>query len=700
MVGGKQSVIINASEFNSDIIKDAGLSPCHRGNPRTRRRRTYKNILAAFDIETSYVPAIEQNIMYIWQLQLNEVTVIGRTWYEYMNVMQSIADALNDTWIVVWVHNLSYEFQFLRGLYNLAPEDVFVIKSRRVLKMDVLGCIEFRCSYLHSNMSLKEYLSKMGAEHQKLSGDEFNYNVTRYPWTPLTEREIEYCVNDVRGLVEALEIEMEIDGDTLYTVPLTSTGYVRRDAKRALREFPHNQFIQLFPSFTTYEMLREAFRGGNTHANRCVVGVKIPDVKSFDRSSSYPDVQINRLYPMTPFRNLKTVSYKELMNTYIKKKGFAIVARVSFDNIYLKDKFFPCPYIPRDKCRHIKNGLFDNGRILEADHIEITVTDVDLKIIEGEYTFSKAEVINAQFSRYGQLPESLREVTINYYRKKTILKGQPGQEVYYTKEKNKLNSVYGMSAQDPAKERILYNPKVDGLFEIEDFETDERIRKRKILAESKPVMPYQWGVWVTAWARYELERGLMEIQKQGACFIYADTDSLKFYGDVDFTRLNDDLKTRSEENGAWADDARGERHYMGVYESEGTYRYFETMGAKSYVYEDNEGELHITIAGVPKKNGAAELKRAGGFEAYKDGFCFTDGVQETVYNDLERPKEIELEGNKVLLTSNIVIKQSHHIIGQTEEYRELVRDVKQMLIEEYDETVYNKIGVIIDGKGV
>ena len=63
---------------------------------------------------------------------------------------------------------------------------------------------EFRCSYLHSNMSLEVFLEKMGVEDLKQSGEEFDYSKIRYPWTPLSDQEMKYIVNDVKGLVEAL----------------------------------------------------------------------------------------------------------------------------------------------------------------------------------------------------------------------------------------------------------------------------------------------------------------------------------------------------------------------------------------------------------------------------------------------------------------------------------------------------------------
>ena len=294
-------MIIRADDFDHEYMKLTGLRRMQkkqRGNPGTRAKRRYRDEGTAFDIETSTIPGTQQAVMYIWQWQIGDFTVIGRTWEEFLDLCYRLkAMCKEDQYIVVYVHNLSFEFQFLAGIYEFQPEEVFCIESRKILKCDMYGCLEFRCSYLHSNMSLDEFTRKMGVEHAKLH--DFDYNRFRGPWTALTDDELQYCVNDVRGLVEALKIEMKHDGDNLYSIPLTSTGYVRRDAKAVLKGVKHFIVQDILPDYEVFEMLQEAFRGGNTHANRYYAGLILENVKSADRSSSYPDVQVNCKYPMS-----------------------------------------------------------------------------------------------------------------------------------------------------------------------------------------------------------------------------------------------------------------------------------------------------------------------------------------------------------------------------------------------------------------
>lgn len=683
--------IVHVEDFDFNILAALPDLPRGSGNQRTRQKlRYYKAAVCAFDTETSYIEQIDRQTLYIWQFQIDEaLTVIGRTWSAFLTFWQTACDILEeqDKYLVVYVHNLSYEFQFMRSLFHVDPDDLFCVKSRRVLRW-ICGRFEFRCSYLQTNMSLDAFTHKFGVKHSKLSGKEFDYKKVRYADTPLSDRELEYCVNDVRGLVEALKAEMSRDDDTLYTIPLTSTGYVRREVKAALRQWGRHRLAELMPGREVYQLLREAFRGGNTHANRYFVKnpeyplPPVEDVHSADRSSSYPDVQVNYMFPMSPFKRvLSDVSYSRLKDHYIKRRGYALLFRLEITDLRLRDKFNPCPYISLDKCHRISGKQTDNGRILKADHVSITVTDIDFNIIDKQYILSNANVTisDLYFARYDYLPDELRELVKHFYSEKTALKGVAVMALFYDKFKNLINAVYGCSAQDPGKDNIIYNENPtdeNGLYTFEGKDLDD------ILYHARPSQPYQWGVWTTARARERLQIMIDAVHENpDSEFVYTDTDSVKYIGDFDLESINAELRQISIDHGAYADDVHGNRHYMGVYEFEGTYKRFETLGAKSYVYEDDSGDLHITIAGVPKKAGAAELTRMGGFDAYAVGTVFHDGVTETHYNDERQFKRMTVEGHVIELTSDLIIRDSFHKIGFASDYKILLENLTHEDIE-------------------
>ena len=416
-------------------------------------------------------------------------------------------------------------------------------------------------------------------------------------------------------------------------------------------------------------LLREAFRGGNTHANRFFSGQILHDVKSYDRASSYPDVQCNQLFPIAEFKRGQD-SIKYVLALIEKNRPF--ICRVAFDNIRLTDKFWPIPYLSKDKSRNIKAGLFDNGRILSAEHAETTVTDIDVKILFDEYSFDNVYVSDVYYSRYGKLPSAYIHNIEKYFRGKTSLKGTD-DDYNYMKSKNLLNSIYGMSAQDPVKQSILYDA---GNFRIDTVPNEELYNKYM----KKAFQPYQWGVWTTAHARKALEDG---IKIAGHNCIYVDTDSVKFIGDADFSEFNKNAISLSKQSHAFADDIKGKTHYMGVYEQEQTYARFKTLGAKKYVYEYADGEVHCTIAGVNKKLGGKELmnvSRETGkdpLHLFTDGFVFKmAGGNEVIYNDFPNNEEIELyvNGKKEIITRNESIIDSEYTVGITDEYAALLAE--------------------------
>ena len=660
---------------------------------RYARKRYYMDIVCAFDIETTYIPEIGQSVMYIWQFQLGEeITIIGRTWEAYRDFCDDLRCAIPLSYfLVVYVHNLAYEFQFLAGIFTFQPRNVFLVKNRRPLTA-VHGCMEYRCSYLHSNMSLSKFLEAMYVENQKLT---YDYYKKRYWYTPLTDEEIAYCVNDVKGLVQAINVEMHRDGDTLYTIPLTSTGYVRRDVKNAMEPWLLTNDLPDMDEHI-YTLLRRAFRGGNTHANRYYVGAILENVGSFDRVSSYPDTQSNHEYPMTSFKKLENVSRETLIG--YMNHGRALLISMRMTNVRLQDETWGFPYIPKDKTENLTDAVIDNGRVLSAGSLDMVVTDVDYRIIDSEY-LADYEFLEVWYSSYNKLPEPMISVVQSYYRGKTELKGIPEKAYEYMKSKNKLNAVYGMTAQDPVRDLFTF----DGF----EYNTEQaNIEKELYKYSQKAFIAYAWGVWCTAWARYELEAGIrIAHETPYAEPVYTDTDSVKYIGKIDLADYNAEARRRSTESGAYAVDKKGITHYMGEYENDGFYRTFRTWGAKKYAYTEQARKApralaavyhdgykcltkygyvtchpsHITVAGVPKRKGAVELTKAGGLDAFTPGMIFQAGKLETVYNDAPEIKSIQRDGHTISITRNVALRPTTYELSLSTEYEAILSDYDNFL---------------------
>lgn len=691
-------------------------APKPRGNPGRQKRPSYKAVVCAFDIETTAFRKYHQSVMYIWQLQIGfEITIIGRTWNEFLDCTEKIKKALGEKRLVTYVHNLSYEFQFLSGIWYFSPEDVFCTEPRSILRAD-MGPYELRCSYRLSNMSLDEYTRQMKAAHRKLSGVKFDYSKMRYPWTRLTPEEMAYCINDVVGLVESVTQHMINEGDTLYSLPMTSTGFVRRDERKAMRTFNWNTMRRLIPPFDVYLHLRRGFRGGNTHANRHFIGQIVYDVHSMDMASAYPAAMLLR-FPMGRWYEADPSNYNlEYLKDLIVRRKKAVLMRVAFLDIRLQDERWPVPYLPVDKCDHVipytveemtAKGWrkfpmsIDNGRIMAASYLETTITDIDLSIITEEYTWEKMEIQYLAFSTYGPLPAQIRETMLLYYELKTSLKGIQEEAFLYDASKRKINALYGMMVQDAIQIRYLYKEGGDenGVpYVIDNSRTAEEIYNK---ATQYTTLSYAWGVWITSYCRRRLEDGIRLIYEAGekekketgrirTHFIYADTDSLKYTGNVDFTELNRHIEEQSRKMNGTATDRKGKEHVLGCYEWEYCTPMFLTWGAKKYCYMDPDAykrqtvagtgdTWHITIAGVNKKEGAKELERAGGIEALlpdesgRPSYIFREsGGVEAVYNDYPDVQTIRIGKNELDVTRNVYLEQHPYTLSVTAEYERII----------------------------
>ena len=690
------------------ILLNAKTVPRHGGNRGTKAKITYSTILSAFDIETTTLREIKQAFMYVWQWAFMDqesgeiLALYGRTWDEWRECALMIRDTLpGGVTMVVLDHNLSFEFQFLAEYINFSLDDVFATDKREVVKCRAFDCLEYRCTLRHSNASLATYTKQWHVAHQKLSGEDFGYTAIRYPWTPLTEDQLHYAINDVVGLLEAYTAEMEYWHDDLYTVPMTSTGYVRRICKRAWATLNFYDRLSWLPDLETLDLLHEAFRGGDTHASRYHSTPEgcdpvIYKVQSWDRSSSYPDVLVNCRYPLGDWYRLgkrgEWLSVADI-ERYIYKYEKAVLCRVHFRGLRLKNPRWAMPYIPKSKAGYYDNIQEDNGRVLAADFLSMSITDVDWIIIKKEYAWDDVFFSDARYCRYRPLPPVFCDVVKQFFRDKTQLKGaEEGsqEEIEYCLKKALLNALYGMCAQWPVKENLLY---INGQFvnqidqEIEEqglrTEKEKREYRKKRRAEildkhnKKAFVPYTIGVWCTAWARLELHRSIWAVEDYGGRTVYVDTDSNKFIGDIDLSELNAYYRERSEKSGAFADDRKGKRHYMGVYEYEYTAD-FATMGAKKYVYKrEGEEHLHITIAGVGKKAGAAYLEKMGGLSAFKSGLVFdgdNGGGLCGVYNDTPFGT-IEAEGHALYIGKNLCLMPDTYTLGLSGDYARLLDEI-------------------------
>lgn len=649
----------------------------------------YISIPATFDIETTTIKDKYKTLkegkdcylgfMYHWQMCVGGYVCFGRLWDEleiFLGKLCEIYQLNKYRRLVVYVHNLSYEFHFMYNIFSMT--EIFATQSRKVLKCVMENCFELRCSYYLSNMNLAKFIEDTPNTIHYKGKDDLNYRELRLPSTVLNPKELGYCYNDVMGLYECINEKLKYD--TLNTLPLTSTGYVRRECRNAMRKNKNNReiFLKTKLEYHQYERLKKSFRGGNTASNRYRVNKIYNNVYSYDIASSYPYVMMSEKYPMGKFIDIDEIEIDEA-EEYNNK--YATVGKYTFSNICINtDIAVPIPYLAVSKCEKISNITNYNGRILRGDYIEIFLTNIDYEIIKKQYNWDECYVDDFMYASTDYLPQELRDCIIKYYTDKTLLKNVVGKEYEYSKSKNLLNSIYGMTVTDINRGEITFN---NG----EWSETDAEQNLDEYYNNKNSFLPYQWGVYVTAYARRNLQR---VIDILGYDMIYCDTDSVKYVGNYDdeIECINNDIIEKNKQNNIiHYVEKNGKRIYMGLWDKEiftdkhknkyECYSEFITLGAKKYAYTLN-GECHVTVSGLSKIKGGEELQKKGGITKFRLDEIFFDSGRTVAYYNNDEPHYILVENEPVKVGANVAIVDTTYTLGITDTMLSIIETIENL----------------------
>ena len=599
---------VNASDFQEFNIDLRSITKS------TMHKKAYYNYPVSFDIETSsFIENGQQRaIMYIWQMCLGDgdLVVVGRTWSEWLSFIHKLRKYFHikkDLVLVIYCHNLSYEFQWIQGLFEW--EKIFALDERAPLYARTTFGIEFRCSYRLSGYKL-ETLAKNLTKHniKKLVGD-LDYKKVRHSLTPITPDEMNYNINDVLIVCAYISECLEKAGGNITKIPLTKTGYVRKACQIACYGTDHSapqyyNYRKLMKKLTIepkeYAHLKSAFAGGFTHANAFYVNQTLEDITSYDFTSSYPYVLFANEFPWSK-GELVHPTFEEVINNI---NTFAWIIDLEFyglESVILQDD-----YISKSKCLKVNYASVNNGRINSAEYVRLCITNVDLLIIMKSYRYKSVKVISAYRYYKAYLPTPFIKEMLSYYVGKTKLKGVSGKEEEYLYNKEQLNSFYGMIVTSPVRPNITYENNTWGeqLIDLEDG-------VKKYNNNVNRFMFYPVGVFVTAYARYNLWTGIFDA---GNDYVYSDTDSIKLMNyeahKPYFERYNNFVYTALEKacshhniplSDAMPKTIKGIEKPLGVWDYDGHYKRFKTLGAKRYLYEYDDGSLSLTVSGLNKK---------------------------------------------------------------------------------------------------
>ena len=576
----------------------------------------YYDISVSFDTETTSMKKENGDkfaFMYVWQFSIDGYFCYGRTWTQFIELLMNLQKfgGLNkDKRIIIYIHNLSFEFQFFRKYIPWV--EIFSKEEREPMKAVSGFGIEFRDSLILSGYKL-ETLAKNLTSHkvEKMVGD-LDYSLIRNSKTTFTKKELGYMLNDVKILDAYIDEQRQQYKDIAH-IPLTNTGRVREKLRKncfgdtnASRLKFQDMVKNLTLSKEVYDELEQAFAGGFTHANPNLVGKTYHNVASIDFTSSYPTVMIAEKFPSSTAHSYKFTNMNEFEELC---KNRLVMFQVDFTNLVSKIDFDN--YISKNRCINIEGETENNGRVFSADKLSIVITNVDWEIIKQVYAWENIKISRVKWFYKHYLPKPIIESILYFYNAKTKLKNVKGKEAEYMHGKQLLNSVYGASVSKVIHDEVEYN---NNQWTTEPADAEKQLQQYN--NSNNRVLYFPYGVWVTSFARANLWSGILSIKDD---YIYSDTDSIKMlnwekhksyvenYNKIITEKLEKTLKFyRIPLDQIRPKTVDGREKPLGVWDFEGVYDSFKTLGAKRYVYTEN-GKLYTTIAGLGKKQGAKYL---------------------------------------------------------------------------------------------
>lgn len=719
------------------------------------------NDFMTLDTETSWNHDAENPIgwIYQWAFTYNGQIVYGRRPSELVFALQRIKQvnqlgeyALTENGVLtrkitIFVHNLSYDYAYFEnwlrdafgGVYRSgeSKENLLAIAPHSLITYEVDG-FRFKCSFKLTHKSLAQWGKDINSKHRKLVGA-VDYDIVRYQDTKLNKNDWKYMFYDVIVLDECLRQQMKFYNDDLISIPLTVTGYVRREVRNEFMKSKRNHYKFLDRKLTleNYKMCREEFAGGLTHGNRyyasktirvgdVINGKEVKMIRHRDFRSHYPSQQrayefpIGRprlYYDYTAPKKVKAPDIKKLLQL---AKTSCVLCRLVISYAELRDSKISIPYLQHSKCYEgdhakIEECILDNGRVLKfKGQTTITVNEDDLKILVSQYKMRYA-VKRVVVMQRGMLPEFLINSIDKFFKGKTDYKDQvkaleelqvSGADPQMIEAcinlmiaKGMLNGIYGMSATDPIRESFIEDYDT-GDWSKQVFDDEEKDSElTRYYNEFTHFMNYQFGLYTTSHARFELIKFCMLIGWENV--LYSDTDSIFYISDDDIEakieNMNKECLEHSEKVGAYITSNKGKKVHYDQFELEKEEIVsFRFLHAKCYAYEvivedkethEKKTELKCTIAGVkrlgtkPSGKKITREKELGGIDNLKADFIFTHcGGNSKIYPH-SKPHVIDINGHILEVASSCILQKTTKTLHEMED----------IILDLSEKTVFNEM---------
>lgn len=646
-VSNKHKEINNIMCFDievSSFFRNAKGEILSQNDILKRFRKLPKN--ERYNVLSNYFSDCEKgSICYIWQFGIEQNGTFKVYYGRYLQQFKLLLDALNETLshrAYIYIHNSSYEMQFLRNIFDLENEcETFFTDAREPLYFRY-GNIEFRCSYRLTNLSLKAW----GEQTEETKKSTMDYGIIRTPKTKLNKKILDYAEKDILVMWDGLRKYRE-QYNYIGNIPYTQTGKPRREIKQLFHNDKnyHERITKELPiNANEYKIQKKCYGGGLTIAN----ALKIKDEKgniiihknvtNEDIASAYPYQIVTKKFPSGRFRKCLK-QFKEL-----DFEKFCYLMMLKIKNVKAKSIKH---ILPRAKIPIRSGCTFDNGKLVkttEDGYFVLYCTEIDYLTYKEFYDFDENEVelLECYETTKSYLDKKFVEYVLGLYAGKTTWKNVKEKKEYYQRLKEILNACYGMACTN-----LLFSPidLVNGQweqYEYNDNEMDEKLFDLQC-KPYKNIVAFSMGIYVTAYQRNNICKMLLNISDND--YLYTDTDSIKFLRGYKYKKLFEqenkkiieELKYISELRGIdinlfMPKDIKGVEHPIGLWEEEKPYLKACFAGAKRYCFvaydEKTKKEyFEIVISGVPKC--ASEHMT---IEEFQDGFIFDNEICENKKN--------------------------------------------------------------------
>ncbi len=613
----------------------------------------------------------------------NRFIVYGRTPSELVDCLEKIikVNELDDNNVIdIFVHNLSYDYQYIKDWLETKFEkkgNILAVKLHSLIGYNING-LNFKCSYKLSNRSLNQWSKDLNVKHKKLV-DYIDYEKRNYQDSKLYKRDWKYMFRDIICLDECIVAQNELFNDTIFTMPSTYTGYIRRYTRNKFKEDKSNAyyFKESELNAETYDLLVLSYTGALCHGNRFYMGKKVTGrIRHRDFVSHYPTQQI---WGKCPTGQWSIHTYNDLTTKDIEKlsKNYCCLITMQIKNLKVKKGVtFPIlssHIIERNTMKKL-HIIEDNGRVLKCDdEFFLVLNEYDLDILKRQYNFDY-QITSVRTNPKGDFPEYIKE-TVKYFliektkwkkEKAKYKKGTPeyeNAEIHLQLAKSLLNAIYGMTATKTIRQNFYED--INGMWQTYTAGTKEEKEQllHKYYNSEKNFMTFDLGCYVTSQAKKELIDFIELIGYENV--LYCDTDSA-------FYISNDEIEEKIEAKNKEFRDIADEKELYVMYNGEKIYlnqfaledekiTEFKFLRAKTYAYVTEDGTLNSTIAGVcaygySGKSRENELKS---IDNLKTGMKFIDcGGRQISYINNITPELVNIDGHLTEVASSAIIKRN------------------------------------------